>query len=596
MTAAEAALTLVPGSTKRAWRRRAVTLLLVLPLLVLHGGFFLLPVANVAWGSFSGLAFDFGSYRRVFADRIYLDVLLRTFEVSLYVTVACVVLGYPVAYLLSIARARTATVLSTLILIPLFTAFLIRTYAWMVILGRAGVINSALTWVGVVDAPIKLLNTTFAVVVGMAHVLMPIAVFTMLSVMLQIDRTVVRAAQVLGAHPVQSFSRVYFPMSLSGVAAAAVLVFIMSIGFYITPALLGGPADTMISQLIVVQTTALLNFELGYALAVSLLVCTLLVLAGAGLVLPLEAIWMAHGAADGGGPSRTVLARLSGVVLPALERVAIRIIDPLLSRRRRWLWAYAALMICFFLAPLAVIVVLSFSSSPFTVFPPPGFSLQWYEKFMHAKAWHDSLLFSIQVGLAAVAVALLAGATASFVLVRRQFPAKRTVFFLALAPIVIPVIILALALYVYEARLGILGTFPGLVIGHAVLATPYVIVVMSTAVRGFDQRLEWAAAVLGARPPQVLRRVTLPLLRPALLTAALLAFLVSFDELLISIFLLGRQTQTLPLKFWGDIKYQFDPLLSAASTLIVLVIAVVIVGGQLLRLRQARRRAGSIER
>jgi ABC-type spermidine/putrescine transport system permease subunit II len=215
---------------------------------------------------------------------------------------------------------------------------------------------------------------------------------------------------------------------------------------------------------------------------------------------------------------------------------------------------------------------------------------------MHARAWHDSLLFSIQVGLAAVAVALLAGATASFVLVRRQFPAKRTVFFLALAPIVIPVIILALALYVYEARLGILGTFPGLVIGHAVLATPYVIVVMSTAVRGFDQRLEWAAAVLGARPPQVLRRVTLPLLRPALLTAALLAFLVSFDELLISIFLLGRQTQTLPLKFWGDIKYQFDPLLSAASTLIVLVIAAVIVGGQLLRLRQARQRAGSIER
>ncbi len=153
----------------------------------------------------------------------------------------------------------------------------------------------------------------------------------------------------------------------------------------------------------------------------------------------------------------------------------------------------------------------------------------------------------------------------------------------------VPVVIVATSLYVFEARLQLLGSFFGLTMGHVLLAVPYVIVVMAAALRNFDQSLEPAAAVHGARPLQVLRFITLPILKPALVTAGLLAFLTSFDELLVSVFLLGRQTPTLPIKFWGDIRYQIDPLLSAASTFIVFLVAVFIVTAQVMRNRHNAR-------
>lgn len=585
-----------PGSLLRSYGSAILSLG---PLALLLGGFFVVPLLIVAWNSVSGLALDVASYRRILIEPIYFNVLRRTFTVGLYVTVLCVVFGYPIAYLLSVVQARTATILSTFILIPLFTAFLIRTYAWMIILGRRGVINEFLLSVGIIREPLIILHTSVAVYIGMTHVLMPIAIFTMGAIMTQIDPTLIRAAGVLGATPVHAFLRVYLPLSLPGVLAAAVLIFIMAIGFYITPALLGGPSDTMISQLIVTQTTTLLNFELGFALAVVLLVATLTVLLGASLLIPIEMMWGGQALDRTVSVARGALlawwgrasGRIGGMVFTVAERLLTRIVVPLLSARGIWLWGYASAALVFFLSPLLVIVILSFSSSSFLIFPPPGFSFRWYDKFFHARDWHESLFSSIRLALAVVTLALAVGTASAFTIVRRELRAKRLVFLFALSPIVIPVIILSIALYVYLAKLRLLGTFLGLVVGHAVLATPYVVVVMTAAVRGLDASLEHAAAVHGARPLQVLYRVIVPLLRPALMTSALLAFLVSFDELLVSIFLLGRQTQTLPIKFWNDIRFQIDPLLSAASTLIVSGVTAMIVAGQWARLRRERRRA-----
>jgi ABC-type spermidine/putrescine transport system permease subunit I len=571
------------------------------PLAILLVGFFLIPLTVIVWDSFGGLALDFASYRRILTEPVYFTVLAHTFKVSAYVTLFSILLGYPVAYLLSSLKPRTAIVVSTFLLIPLFTAFLIRTYAWMVILGRQGIVNNTLIWLGFVDEPIQILNTTTAVVIGMVHVLAPIGIFTMYAVMAQIDRRLVAAAQVLGANPVRTFLRVYLPMSLPGVFAAATLVLIMAIGFYITPALLGGPADTMISQLIVVQTTTLLNFPLGYASATILLLATLAILFLASLFIPLEMMWSAHEAQPGTGGSRIrptgarLVRRALGAglspVFRVVENATFRLVGPLMSERRIWQWVFTATMLVFFVAPVIVIVILSFSSSPFVTFPPPGFSLQWYEKLYRAADWHAALVASLQIGGAAVAIGLVAGTAGAFALVRSPLRGKRALFLLSLSPIVIPVIVLALALYIYEARLGLLGSYVGLVIGHAVLATPYVVVVMASAVRGFDRTLEHAASVHGARPATILRRVTLPILKPALTTAGLLAFLISFDELLVTIFLLGRLPQTLPIKFWNDIKYQFDPLLSAASTVIILAVVFAVGISQWLRLRRIKRRA-----
>ncbi|MFB0690338.1 ABC transporter permease subunit [Agrobacterium pusense] len=568
------------------------------PLLVLLIGFLVIPLSYIFWGSFEGTKLNFAHYARVFASAANFNILVHTLRVGLIVTLVSIVLGYPVAYLLTKVRSLSLSILSVFILIPLFTAFLIRTYAWMIILGREGIINNALIWLGVISAPLQLLNTTFAVVVGMTHVFVPMAIFTMYSAMARIDHDYAHAAQILGAKPVQAFLRVYLPMTLPGVFSAGILIFITAIGFYITPALLGGPSDTMISQLIVDQMTTLLNFELGYASSMVLLFVTIVILFVSSLFIPLEMIWSSATSSSDSEPRAAArllnrVKRMLGPLVDVVEGGTHAVTRPLLTNTGGWLWAYTAAILVFLTAPLVVVVILSFSSSPFVVFPPPGFSLQWWQKLANAADWHQSFFFSIQLGIAAAFVATIIGTMGAFWLVRTKFLFKKMLFLVSLSPLMVPVVIIATSLYVFEARLKILGTFAGLVIGHVLLSVPYVIVVMAAALRNFDASLEPAAAVHGARPLQVLRLITLPILKPALVTAGLLAFLTSFDELLVGLFLLGRQTPTLPIKFWADIKYQIDPLLSAASTLIVVLVTASIITVQLIRVRHEKRTAAS---
>lgn len=564
------------------------------PLVVLLVGFLVIPLLIIMWGSIEGTKLNFAHYERVFATETNLNILLHTVKVGLIVTVVSVAAGYPVAYLLTKVKSRAFSIVTVFILIPLFTAFLIRTYAWMIILGRQGIVNNALIWLGITTEPLPLLNTTLAVVIGMTHVFIPMAIFTMFSSMVRIDHEFARAAQVLGAKPVQAFMRVYFPMTLPAVFSAGILIFIVAIGFYITPALLGGPGDTMISQLIVVQMTTLLNFELGYASSIVLLLVTIAILFLASLFIPLEMIWSSSKIMvtnrEPGLITRisAILKRGLSPLLIAIETLLHAITKPLLTQNAHWLWAYTILVLTFLTAPLVVVIILSFSSSPFVVFPPPGFSMQWWDKLANAEDWHASFFFSVQLGLVSALFATIIGTMGAFWLVRTTLPIKRPLFLFSLSPLMVPVVIIATSLYIFEARIGILGSFIGLVIGHVLLSAPYVIVVMTAALRNFDQSLETAAAVHGARPMQVLRLVTLPILKPALFTAGLLAFLTSFDELLVGIFLLGRQTPTLPIKFWGDIKYQIDPLLSAASTLIVVLVTISILMVQWLRIRHQK--------
>ena len=578
--------------TFQIWRRFRGGLIAI-PLFGLLGIFFFAPLFSTFWESFYGLSFDFGKYAAVFSEPVNFQILAHTLAVGFAVTAASVVIGYPVAYHLTRLEPRLFTLVTAIVLVPLFTAFLIRTYAWIVILGREGIVNNALVWLGVIREPLTILNTTTAVVIGMTHVFVPMAIFTLYAGMVRIDDAYVRAALILGANPIKSFVRVYFPMTLPSVLSAAVLIFIVAIGFYITPSLLGGPADTMISQLVVVQMTTLLDFEMGYALSIVLLVITLTIIFLAGLVVPLELIWSTAAAVaprrSAGGRIRTAVRRITGRALSALEDAVFWIIRPFLATNVPWLAICTALVLLFLAAPLLVVCILSFSSSSFVIFPPPGFSLRWWEKLYLAQDWHAALLASLKLGLATAVGSTIVGTMGAFWLVRAAVPAKRLLYLLTLAPLIVPVIVTATSLYIFEARMRLLGTFPGLLIGHMLLATPYVVVIMSSALRNLDRTLEQAAAIHGARVIQTLRSVTLPLLAPALVTAGLLAFLTSFDELLVSIFLLGRQTPTLPIKFWGDIKYQIDPMLSTASTLIVVMIVVAVLLAQWFRLRQERR-------
>ena len=253
-------------------------LLLVLPTLVVLLVLFVAPLTAILRLSLLDPAPTLRHYLEVVTNPTYLHVLGITFETAALVTLLCLALGYPLAYVMATVPGRLAGVLIILVIVPFWISVLVRTYAWMVMLGRGGLVNTLLLRLGVVEEPLRLMHSFVGVLVGMTHVLLPFAVLPMYSVMKNIDRDLLRAAENLGANRWQSFRRVFFPLSLLGVVSAAALVFVSALGFFITPALLGGPRDVLLSMLIERQVNDLTNWGFGSALAVVLLGLTLLVL------------------------------------------------------------------------------------------------------------------------------------------------------------------------------------------------------------------------------------------------------------------------------------------------------------------------------
>ena len=225
-------------------------------------------------------------------DPLYVRVLFVTLKWSVLVTVLCLALGYPVAWLLTTAGPRARTLVMLCVALPFSMSLLVRTYAWMILLGRRGVVNSVALALGLVDAPLPLLNNTFAVIVGMTQILLPFMVLSLFSTMKNIDLDLLKAAASLGAPPSQGFWRVFVPLSLPGIGAGSLLVFMLSVGFFIVPALLGGLGDVWIAQLIETQINSVLDWHLASALAMTLLAVVLVMYIAYERLLGLDALSM----------------------------------------------------------------------------------------------------------------------------------------------------------------------------------------------------------------------------------------------------------------------------------------------------------------
>jgi putative spermidine/putrescine transport system permease protein len=214
-------------------------------------------------------------------NAIYRDVIARTFAISASVTLICLLLGYPLAYWIATAPPRTARLLLLMVLLPFWTSLLVRTTAWVVVLQSGGVVNSLLGWLGLVDPqhPLELIHNRVGVLIAMTHILLPFMVLPIYSVMKSIPPNYMRAAASLGAPPASAFLRVYLPLSLPGVSAGCLLVFILALGYYITPALVGGPQDQMLSYFIAYFASQVTNWGMAAALSATLLVLVLLLYA-----------------------------------------------------------------------------------------------------------------------------------------------------------------------------------------------------------------------------------------------------------------------------------------------------------------------------
>jgi putative spermidine/putrescine transport system permease protein len=269
--------------------RRKPHLLLLLPVTLCLLLLFVVPIARILWlGFFDQTGFTFANYLKFFREQPYPEVLYLTFKLALTVTVACLLLGYPVAYLLATVSSRARGILMLFVLLPFFTSLLVRTYAWMALLQKTGVINSLLQKMGLIQEPIKMMFNTAGVTIGMVHVLLPFMILPLYSGMSAIDLDLLKAASSLGARPATAFLRVFVPLSVPGIAAGSLMVFIMALGFYITPELLGGPRDYTMSRLIAVTIGQQLNWNFASAQAGILFAVTVIVMVIYQRVLGLE--------------------------------------------------------------------------------------------------------------------------------------------------------------------------------------------------------------------------------------------------------------------------------------------------------------------
>ena len=602
-------------SLREEWGKN---ILLLGPLVAYLAVFFVYPLSSIVINSLFDPGLTFKHYLAMVKYPVYLQVFRNTFEISIGVTVLSILVGYPIAYVLSSSKSTWATILLIGVLFPFWVSILVRTYAWMIILGRYGVVNNILMGLGLTEAPLRLMFNRLGVYIGMVYAMIPYAVLPMLAVMLGIDRNLMRAADNLGSTPWQSFRNVFFPLSLSGVGAAFLLTFIRSMGFFITPALMGGRQDAMIATSIQTQVELLGNGGFGSALSIVLLIFVLVLFFIYTYFFGIDILW-------GGGGENRLRSTSAGPeeVVSTNQRIAVHIRKVLWSEDRRaafekMIWGcqdhlseiqdfisrkspklvhripwdrirpivLSSLFLIFMIMPILIVVVISFSNDSYLRFPPHQWGLRLFLQYFSSEGWMRATLNSFQTAIQVMVLATFLGTLASLSLVRGNYRGKQYWYALILSPIIIPVIVSSISIYFLFAKLKLIGSILGLVLAHTVLAVPYVVIVMTAVLKGFDERLEQASMSLGAGRVRTFFNVTFPIIRPGVLTALLFAFIASFDELVGAMFICGVKSVTLPRRMWDGIRDEINPTIAAIAVLLIAFTLVLMLLAMALRHRQ----------
>jgi putative spermidine/putrescine transport system permease protein len=552
--------------------------------------FLLVPTGQLLSASFLDRitgAPTIAAFARIWNGGPYLAILSTTFAVAFRTTLLCLVLGYPLAYWLCRKPPRQQRIAVLFVLLPFWTSALIKNFSWMVLLGRNGIVAKLMASVGIAGGDHLLFNRA-TVVLAMTHTLLPLAVVTMLPVMNQIDRRLPMAALTLGANSSRAFWQVFCQLSMRGVAAAGLLVLVASLGFFITPALVGGPRDTMIGQLIILQINELQNWQLGSALATILLASAIATCIAYDRIFGLSSL-----SGSGGGRAQPdgffrrmglAAARLAGIVFGGIEEVWKRHVRGL--RGGTLLSIYAWTLIAALLVPIIAFVPMAFTASTFLSFPPQGLSLRWFEQFSASPLWLGAMIRSFGIGFATATITVVVGSLAALGVARTRSRLGGAAFLLFLAPMMIPSIVIAIGLFFIFARISLVATDVGIIIGHTVIAMPIVFVILLATFKGHDWSLDAAAATLGAGRVQVFRLITLPLVSGGLAVGFVTGFLQSFEELTIALFVGGGLKTTLPKQMWDGILLQVNPIIAAASVVVLCVVLLMFAIAEFVRSRR----------
>jgi len=488
---------------------------------------------------------SFGNFTTIFTSSAYRGIILRTVGMAAAVTVVDAAVAFPFAYFMArIASPRTRTGLFVAILLPLWASYLAKVYSWLVMFTHDGILDWSLGKIGL--SQIHLIYTNWAVFTVFCYLWLPFMIIPVYAALERIPPSQIEASQDLGGRTWRTTREILFPLALPGIVAGSIFTFALTLGDYITPLLVGGTSAEFMGNVIYSNIGIANNVPFAAAMA----------------CIPIH-----HGRV----PARRQGARrVRGdlTMEPKALRIGLRI--------------WVVLVLAFLFIPILLIVLYSFNRSNIESWPIASFSLHWYSVASHDAQVRSAFLLSVRVALYATVLAVLLGSAVAYALHKFRFFGSEAISFLLVLPLALPGIITGIALNSFFSFTGIqLGTLT-IVIGHTTFCIVVVFNNVIARLRRTSGSLAEASSDLGARGWQTLRFVTLPLSATALVSGALLAFALSFDEVIVTVFTAGAQN-TLPLWIFGAIRLgqQLPEVNVVVSIVILLTIIPVVLAARL---------------
>jgi putative spermidine/putrescine transport system permease protein len=499
-------------------------------------------------------------WRYLFDDPYYVGIVINTVLMGMTVAGLCVLLGYPVAlWIAGLPPAWRAAGIA-IVLIPLLTNVVIRTVGMLLLLAPHGFLNAALAWLGL-PSGFNMLFTWGAIVASLVQVFMPFAIMALFDNLQSLDGRLKEAAAAHGGRPVRTFLDVTLPLSLPGIRAALIVTFLLASTSYVTATFLGGLKIWIAGMVVWSEALQVLNYRSAAAMAVALLLIGVAFTVALNLTTAALMPWTR--------PGRSRLPRLR---LPTLGGPAMRAFDVALEAIGPWIGRLLLLVaLALLVFPLVLVLVGSFNNVPEAFIAEwRGFTTRWYVKVFTDGLYSVPIANSFLLALSAALISVLLTVPAAYALVFLAPKGRELWFSGFMLPLALPGVAIAIGMLFLLQAFTAVPPFVGLLLVHVVLVSPFMLSMLRASLMQIDPALEQAGLSLGARRLESFLRVTLPLMRPSILVAGVIAFLVSFGEVTVTAFLTTARMQTLPVRMFADMGMVAEPTINAISTLVIL--------------------------
>jgi putative spermidine/putrescine transport system permease protein len=542
--------------------------------------FFILPLALMVKNSLPGASF--GKYSQLISEPLYRTVFVNTLAIACTSTGVTIALGSLILAALYSWGKTSRAILVTTLLVPFVANEVVRIVTWFILLGPTGPLERGLALLPWSHGPGDLVKTRTAVVIAIVNVQLPFFVLTAYPAVRAIKRSMARAAESLGAPPPVAFLSVFIPLAMPGLIAAGLISFVLSLGYYATPAALGGQGDVVASMLVISQFANFGDWGEAAAVGVALLLVTVVALF---IVSRFGGLRVLYGGVEGsrrvGHRGGWIARGWQAAVCSAPVTVAARTIGDFRGMRaaQRAVHKTAVLLIAIFLViPVLSVLPASLTRGELVALPPRGLSLRWYRTFFADPNWTSGLKTSVLIAALTSLSAVVLGLAAAIALVRGKSRFRSGLLTMYLMPLIMPTVVTALGLQFFLLKLGIAYTRWGIMAGHIVFALPYAVIVLTAALQALDWDVVRAAESSGANAVARFRDMILPLMKPAIYTALGFCFIVSFSEFTLAFLMHTVTLTTLPVMLWNGITFSTSPTTAAASGLIVIGISLIWVG------------------